>query len=405
MELAREVMLIKYDNKYLAYNYFSNRAVLINEYTYKQIDKIKKNDYECTGFLRKLTEVEVKALIKNGIIYENMDEYKRMDYALKLKNRKPKVEISVAYFHITQRCNLSCSYCYNKCNLNKPDKLSTKQIFEIIDKLYQKGVKMIVLTGGEATVRRDIFEIVKYCKNLGLRVNLLTNGTNLLRKIELFEYIDFSIISLDTINKKNNQRYGLDIDNLISALKIVSKKYKNKIAVRSVVSKFNISDIEETRRLIEEELELSFITAIYIPNNLSEVKYMINYKDIEPDCDSQNFGGNICGATYKIIAIDSNGDLYPCQCLIKSKYHVGNILNEDWFEKLEEHDITNDFKRRTVLNIEKCKECEFKYLCGGGCRAISDNLYNNLDSYIECICPFQKDIAINKLISLVKRYG
>lgn len=404
MKLSKEVIYIEHDYKYLAYNYFANRAVLINDYTYKQIYKIKKNEYECKDFLRELTEVEIKSLLKNGIIYENVEEYMQMDYSLKLRNRKPKVEISVAYFHITQRCNLRCSYCYNKCNLNKPDKLTTKQILKIIDRLYQKGVKMIVLTGGEATIRRDIFEIVKYCKSLGLRVNLLTNGTNLLKKIELLDYIDFSIISLDTINKKNNQRYGLNIDKLIRELKIVSEKYKNKIAIRSVVSKFNINDIEETKRLIEE-LGISFITAIYIPNNLSEVRYMINYKDIEPDCDSQNFGGNICGATYKIIAIDSNGDLYPCQCLIKSKYHVGNILNEDWFEKLEEHETTNDFKRRTVLNIEKCKECEFKYLCGGGCRAISDNLYGNLDSYIECICPFQKDIAINKLISLVKKYG
>lgn len=76
---------------------------------------------------------------------------------------------------ITHRCNMSCNNCYlpNR-GIEDMDKL---KLFEMIDKLPRKFE--IHLQGGEATLRKDLPEIISYIKNKGHLPVLLTNGLKL----------------------------------------------------------------------------------------------------------------------------------------------------------------------------------------------------------------------------------
>ncbi|HHU6750022.1 TPA: radical SAM protein [Staphylococcus pseudintermedius] len=69
-------------------------------------------------------------------------------YNSTFKFRNTDISINTVYFHVTQRCNLKCSYCYNKDNLNKDDMLKTDTVKSIIDKLVKINVKHINFTGG-----------------------------------------------------------------------------------------------------------------------------------------------------------------------------------------------------------------------------------------------------------------
>ena len=63
---------------------------------------------------------------------------------------------------LTYRCNNDCAHCYNARERNFPE-LSTEQWFKVLDQLWALGVPHIVFTGGEATLRNDLPELIAHC--------------------------------------------------------------------------------------------------------------------------------------------------------------------------------------------------------------------------------------------------
>ena len=109
---------------------------------------------------------------------------------------------------ITDVCNFKCGYCLpNGYQVDKSDKGKFLHLDEIkrLSKVFSKlGVQKIRLTGGEPTVRKDFFDIVKILKNeAGIKkVVITTNGYHLDDKAKMLvdsglNGINISIDSLD----------------------------------------------------------------------------------------------------------------------------------------------------------------------------------------------------------------
>ena len=110
---------------------------------------------------------------------------------------------------ITDVCNFKCGYCLpNGYQVDKSDNRKFLQLEEIkrLAKVFSKlGVSKIRLTGGEPTVRKDFFEIIKILKNdAGIkRVVITTNGYHLNEKAKML--VDSGInginISIDSLER------------------------------------------------------------------------------------------------------------------------------------------------------------------------------------------------------------
>ena len=110
---------------------------------------------------------------------------------------------------ITDVCNFKCGYCLpNGYQVDKSDNRKFLQLEEIkrLAKVFSKlGVSKIRLTGGEPTVRKDFFEIIKILKNdAGIkRVVITTNGYHLNEKAKVL--VDSGInginISIDSLER------------------------------------------------------------------------------------------------------------------------------------------------------------------------------------------------------------
>ena len=77
---------------------------------------------------------------------------------------------------ITDICNFRCGYCLpNGYQIDKSDNrsfLKANEIGRLAKALSELGVSKIRLTGGEPTVRKDFFEILKIIKgNSGIKKN------------------------------------------------------------------------------------------------------------------------------------------------------------------------------------------------------------------------------------------
>ncbi len=84
-------------------------------------------------------------------------------------------------WNTTQRCNLRCSHCYLTAGKRAEAELSFEEGCQLIDQLAAAGTRMLILTGGEPLMRRDITELAAHASSRGLLVVLGTNGMLLTR--------------------------------------------------------------------------------------------------------------------------------------------------------------------------------------------------------------------------------
>ncbi|MDR2045324.1 MAG: radical SAM protein [Clostridium sp.] len=405
MKVSDDIKFISKNGKHLIYNYELNKAIFVNSATLNAIKTNNKLHYAELTDCDFLSQEDISNLVHHGVIIDSLAEYDLLKYSHKLENRNPEVKILAAYFHVTQMCNLSCSYCYNKENLIKKEVLTSRETELVLDKLKEVGTGKLILTGGEPLLRSDIETIVINAKARGFSVEILTNGMLLNKHRNLFELVDSMIVSLDTLDQATNQRIGLDIPHVLNNLRSIPIENRHKVFVRSVISKSNSDDWKKVKQIVKDELNIGFIPTMYIPNRIDDINNVIENIDFETDCDAMNYSGSLCGACYRIVAIDSNADIYPCQCLIKANLKLTNILKKDWFTELQNSLITKEFMQLNVLRYAKCRDCSLKYICGGGCRAIALNVYKNINAHIEFLCPHQEKMAIEKLEHLIEMYG
>jgi MoaA/NifB/PqqE/SkfB family radical SAM enzyme len=71
-------------------------------------------------------------------------------------------------------CNYRCEFCYYKTKLN--DITEFDIIKQRVDYLVACGIKEVDLSGGESSIHNQWFEILDYCKSLGLKISTLSNG-------------------------------------------------------------------------------------------------------------------------------------------------------------------------------------------------------------------------------------
>ncbi len=187
---------------------------------------------------------------------------------------------------ITDVCNFKCGYCLPKgYQIDKSDNrkfLHLDEIRRLARALSELGVSKIRLTGGEPTVRKDFFDIVKTIKeNSGIKkIVITTNGYNLdkiANKIKESD-LDGVNISIDSLNRETFKRITSHdrLDEILRGIKILqSINFKN-IKINAVLLK-GINDSEEAfnqwSTFIEKnEIDFRFIELMQTGDNLDYFK-------------------------------------------------------------------------------------------------------------------------------------
>ena len=104
-------------------------------------------------------------------------------------------------FYVTARCNLTCEQCNVIYANADQEECTTEQAARIAENLAAIGTSVVLLTGGEPFVRKDIITIAKTMMNNGIHPRLQTNG--LARVEQLKQLADLGAhdisISLDSV--------------------------------------------------------------------------------------------------------------------------------------------------------------------------------------------------------------
>jgi len=168
------------------------------------------------------------------------------------KDKRP-----VVVWNITRRCNLKCIHCYAHAKDQVFDnELTTDEGKNLIDDLSQYKVPVLLLSGGEPTIRKDLPELAAYAIEKGMRAVISTNGTLITQEMaRVLKDIGLSYvgISLDGMEKIHDRFRGVK-----GAYRAALEGIKNcqdagiKVGLRFTINKFNVTEIENIFNLLED---------------------------------------------------------------------------------------------------------------------------------------------------------
>ncbi|UCG50082.1 MAG: radical SAM protein [Phycisphaerales bacterium] len=120
----------------------------------------------------------------------------------------------IVVWNITRTCNLKCVHCYNDSGAGKTSNdLSTDEAKNVLNDLAAFGVPSALFSGGEPLMRPDLFELIGYAGQLGLRTVISTNGTLVTPDVADMmkgRGVSYVGISLDGIGPINDEFRGVD---------------------------------------------------------------------------------------------------------------------------------------------------------------------------------------------------
>ncbi len=316
----------------------------------------------------------------------------------------------------TRRCNLKCVHCRSSSELEAaghPD-FTLDEAKKIIDQIVFYANPVLVLSGGEPLLRKDIFDIAQYGTDKGLRMCIATNGTlvtdEICKKMKetSIRMVSLSIDGATAETHDNFRNQAGAFEGTMRAIKLF-KKHDIPFLVNSSFTVRNRAEIPEIYRLVKGLGATAWYMFMIVPTGRGEdiIEELIPqdvYDEIldwhyemekqedellvRPTCAPHyyritrqkarkekgavkhrtlNFstgGSKGCLAGQLICLIDVDGEVLPCSYFPKS---AGNIKQTNFKKIWEESELflkLRDFKGYKG----SCGSCEYINVCGG-CRA------------------------------------
>lgn len=252
-------------------------------------------------------------------------------------------------------CNLNCAYCfYNDIGRGK-NYLSYENIKEICKK-YPLADEFL-LTGGECTIHKEFYKIVDFLNQRG-KVSVFTNGIIIGEKDDceiegLINKLDKIVVTYDSCSPSYNLRQGVEL-RILKSIRRIASVQAEKLEVKVCLSKFNISDFEETlKKLIEngvKKFSVNYVKNIKNSNldfqisddevikNFALINKYSKYFDMSDnrfihESYKLNFQNEVdCSAGRTFIYIDCNGKEYYCPSSTKL-FSIKSPQKHDCFGK------------------------------------------------------------------------
>lgn len=164
----------------------------------------------------------------------------------------------VVVWNATRRCNLKCIHCYAHAkDIPFDNELTTEEGKRLIDDLAGFGVPVILFSGGEPMLRKDLPELAGYAVNRGIRAVISTNGTLITaEKAKTLKDIGLSYVgvSLDGMEEIHDRFRGAK-----GAFRQAMEGIRNcqdagiKVGLRFTINKFNVAEIPAIFDLLEQK--------------------------------------------------------------------------------------------------------------------------------------------------------
>jgi MoaA/NifB/PqqE/SkfB family radical SAM enzyme len=151
--------------------------------------------------------------------------------------------------YITMRCNLDCLYCAR--HEGSSQELTTAEVKAIMSSFRRAGTRFWGFNGGEPFLREDIGELVDHAKDIGMFVNISTNGTLIPAKRTALRRVDLVNLSLEGPKDVHNSLRSNSFDKLQVAIRVLQED-RIRFSFLTVISRTNIDILDDILDFAEE---------------------------------------------------------------------------------------------------------------------------------------------------------
>jgi MoaA/NifB/PqqE/SkfB family radical SAM enzyme len=320
-------------------------------------------------------------------------------------------------FEITNRCDSNCKMCERWKWKEKPE-LSFQEIKKILFYLSYYGVKSIVLSGGEPTLRTDFADILLYAKELRMHIGVFSDGTNITNEMArtMVQCVDWVRISIDGSTEaiyekvRGPGRFG-KVVNSLELLGTYKKSGHCKVGICHTLINENANDFLGMVKFCQDREYIDFASFKFAhgPNgflcsrqsieeiktaiderklheskkmNLNYLRWLIerlgpeNISQGKPTASFYRQESMRCFTPYLFSLVDASGEVYPCCHLYydnsddsdryaskRDKVKIGDLADYDFnfaqiWKSKEYNEIRSQLSRISLEGVyEQCDDC------------------------------------------------
>ncbi len=262
----------------------------------------------------------------------------------------------------TKKCPGKCIGCSSRQDLYKGMKetMTLTDWKRVIKDAHSLGLQKLTISGGEPTLYKQLPELIKFSKSLGITTLLNTTGLGLKpEEILDLDGITFSLESLDP--KEDKKIRGVDyVSNILQSIK--SLKGKMSININTIIARYNYKNMYKIQNLCKEN---NFTWLLSYPEYDFDKKMLPSRKQIEyvnkklglkiPIKYSTGvYNPKSCTVPSYFALVLPNGDVHPCN-IVEYAHEpiVGNVkknsLKKIWNSK--------EYQQFRSTKHKECKYC------------------------------------------------
>ncbi len=299
-------------------------------------------------------------------------------------------------WELTYACNLQCVHCLSSSGRRDPRELTTEECEAVIDELQRMQVFYINIGGGEPTIRKDFWHLVRYAVDHGVGVKFSTNGSGIdaevAEQLAESDYVDVQI-SIDGADADTNDhvRGEGSFATAVQAMEHLQAAGFEGFKISVVMTRHNIPQVDEFKAMADHygaQLRLTRFRpsgrgadsweALHPTDQQQRELYhwLMDHPDVLTGDSFFHLsalgealpGLNLCGAGRVVCLIDPVGDVYACPCVLHDEFLAGSVRDDGGFQKVwQESDLFTEL--REPQSAGACASCGHFDACQGGCMA------------------------------------
>lgn len=317
-------------------------------------------------------------------------------------------ELRTLFWECTLRCNLSCRHCGSDCRVDVEEQdMPLADFLRLLDEEVTPHVDpsrvLIIFSGGEVLVRRDLEEAGREVTRRGYMWGMVTNGMGLTRE-RLASLVAAGLrsvsVSFDGFEDAHNyiRQNTLSFQRARNAIGYIREIEGLTYDVITCVTPMMVNRLEEWREfLISEGITRWRIFSIFpagrakrdesLHLNEEQFRYVMEFirrtrKDgrIKLNYACEGFLGGyeaevrdhfyMCNAGISVASIRVNGDISGCTS-VRANYTQGNIYRDSFWEVWQNR--FQPFRNREWAHKDECAECKVWEFCRGGGMHLRDD--------------------------------
>jgi len=328
------------------------------------------------------------------------------------RNKPPKTRIESISVNVTNRCNLNCTFCYNRDHEDHGDGLSADEMIEALESVRRLVVRdaPLAMLGGEPLMAPErTLALAEWARRRGMTPLLSTNGTLVTadfarRAAEIG--IDCQV-SIDGASAESHDavRGEGTFERAVGGV----ETFRDAGAHTIISMVFHAGNVGEIPGYLRMARELRVDEARFIPVKalagggdfrLPELGEVVNtIADIvsaKPELGSllgRDYVSILaqtcrscalrqgCGTASQTLLLDADGTVYPCINLSQPEMALGNVREQSLRRVWQGDGRIREIREAVTLESrDTCLECWARHWCMGGCRGETYSNTGKLDA-------------------------